>query len=49
MGKLDHPNVLSLYSVYEDREYLHLVTELCNGGNLGNLVDELIEKERFDE
>ena len=46
MTKLDHPNVLKLYTVYEDREYLHLVTELCNGGDL---VDQLIEKQRFSE
>ena len=44
--KLDHPNILKLYSVYEDREYVHLVTELCDGGDL---VDQLMEKTRFGE
>lgn len=31
---VDHPNVIRLYSTYEDEKYLHLVMELCQGGDL---------------
>eukprot|EP00253_Pinus_taeda_P035211 PITA_35211 len=29
-----HPTVVSLHDVYEDDEYLHLVMEMCSGGDL---------------
>lgn len=32
--KLDHPNIIKLYEIYEDNKYIHLVTELCTGGDL---------------
>ena len=32
--KIDHPNIITLYDSYEDEKYLHLVTELCTGGDL---------------
>lgn len=31
---VDHPNVIKLYETYEDAKYLHLVMELCTGGDL---------------
>jgi calcium-dependent protein kinase len=31
---VDHPNVIRLYATYEDEKYLHLVMELCTGGDL---------------
>lgn len=31
---VDHPNVIKLYETYEDDKYLHLVMELCRGGDL---------------
>jgi calcium-dependent protein kinase len=30
----DHPNIIKFYDCYEDQEYLHIVTELCSGGEL---------------
>lgn len=38
---VDHPNIIRLYEVYEDKKYLHLVTELCTGGDL---LDYLLKK-----
>ena len=29
LKNLDHPNILRLYEVFEDRKYIYLVTELC--------------------
>jgi calcium-dependent protein kinase len=34
MCTLDHPNIVNLYSVYEDTKYFHLVMEHCSGGEL---------------
>ena len=31
---LDHPNILRYYETFEDVRFLHIVTELCTGGNL---------------
>lgn len=29
LKNLDHPNILRLYEVFEDKKYIYLVTELC--------------------
>jgi len=34
MQKLEHPNVVKLYETYEHKGQLHMVMELCSGGNL---------------
>ncbi len=34
LRKMDHPNIIKLVDVYEDDKYLHLVTELCTGGEV---------------
>ncbi|CAG9327340.1 unnamed protein product [Blepharisma stoltei] len=31
---VDHPNIIKLYETYEDDMYIHLVMELCTGGDL---------------
>lgn len=43
---VDHPNIIKLYEVYEDKKYLHLVTELCTGGDL---LTYLINKVQLSE
>ena len=34
LRNIDHENVIKLYSVYQDLDYLYLVMEYCSGGNL---------------
>lgn len=34
ISKLDHPNIIKLYEVIEDRNKYHIVTELYPGGEL---------------
>ena len=46
LKECDHPNIISLIEVHEDQKYLHLITELCTGGEL---FDRIIEKTQSDE
>lgn len=46
LKKFDHPNILKLYEVYEDDEYVNLVQELCTGPDL---FEKITEKEYLDE
>jgi serine/threonine protein kinase len=34
LQEMKHASIIQLVDLYEDEEYLHLVTELCNGGEL---------------
>mmetsp|Transcript_35560 Transcript_35560/g.62798 ORF Transcript_35560/g.62798 Transcript_35560/m.62798 type:complete len:517 (+) Transcript_35560:72-1622(+) len=47
MVKLDHPNILKLYEFYESPRCLYLVTEICTGGDFGELGrSEFTEKDK---
>lgn len=46
LSKLDHPNILKLYEVYDDEKRYYIVTELCKGGEL---FDEILKKGVFTE
>ncbi|CAM9496311.1 unnamed protein product [Discosporangium mesarthrocarpum] len=41
-----HPNIIQLVDVFEDEKNLHLVTELCEGGEL---FDRIIQKTESEE
>nr|DAD43212.1 TPA_asm: hypothetical protein HUJ06_001442 [Nelumbo nucifera] len=41
-----HPNVVHLYDVYEDQNAIHLVLELCSGGEI---FDRIVDQEKYSE
>jgi Protein kinase domain len=46
LKEVNHPNIIKLIEVYEDERYLHLITELCTGGEL---FDRIIAKTHSSE
>lgn len=41
MSKIDHPNIVKLYEVFQSNRYLDLIMEECKGGSL---IDQLLAK-----
>ena len=46
LKKLDHPNVIKLFEIYEDEDDVYLVQEICKGGEL---FDYIINQEFLSE
>jgi calcium-dependent protein kinase len=46
LKKMDHCNIIKFYETYTDGKRFHIVMELCNGGEL---FDVLMAKEKFTE
>ncbi len=42
---MDHPNIIKLYDIYEEENKLLVVTELCEGGNLLDLMKQFTLEE----
>jgi calcium-dependent protein kinase len=37
---VDHPNLITIYEVYEDLKYVHIVMDLCTGGDLFDYISQ---------
>ena len=46
LKNLDHPNIVRLFEVFEDKNFFYLVTEICTGGEL---FDEILARKQFNE
>lgn len=46
LSNLDHPNVVKMFEVFDDPEYMYIVLELMTGGEL---FDRIVEKESYSE
>jgi len=36
INRLDHPNIMKIFELYEDQKRFYLVMEFCSGGDLYN-------------
>lgn len=34
LTKLDHPNIVKVFGLYEDERYYRIITEYCSGGEM---------------
>ena len=34
MKNVDHPNIIKIYEYYSEEQFLYIVMEFCNGGEL---------------
>lgn len=41
LKKLDHPNIVKLYELYQDDINYYLITEYCSGGELFERIDKM--------
>ena len=50
LAAMEHPAIMRLVGVYEDKYYVHIVTEKCSGGELfDKIVERTTEEGCFDE
>jgi len=46
LKKLVHPNIMQIFEFYEDKKHFQIITELCEGGEL---FDMIVQKGNFNE
>ena len=46
LKKLVHPNIMQIFEFYEDKKHFQIITELCDGGEL---FDMIVQKGTFSE
>jgi len=46
LSKVDHPNIISLYDIFDTKDRLYLVMELVTGGEL---FERIVEREQYKE
>ncbi|EZG43634.1 protein kinase domain protein [Gregarina niphandrodes] len=40
LKSLDHPNIIKVYDVYDTEDYVYILMEYCNGGELTKLIND---------
>ena len=46
LNALDHPSIIKIYDTYEDDKHLHMVVEICKGGELYDHVVKPLRKKK---
>ncbi len=44
LGQVDHPSIIHTYEIFEDKKNVHIVTEMCYGGELFDKIVDNAEK-----
>ena len=47
LKKVDHPNIIKLYEIFEDEKNIYLIMEKCNGGELFDKITHHIHKKEM--
>ena len=47
MSKVDHPSIIKLYEIYEDKRYIYLIMEECKGGELFDRIINRIQSRKM--
>ena len=45
LKNLDHPNIIKYIETFENNDYLYIVTELCEGGELYQYIHDKVSEE----
>lgn len=45
LKSLDHPNIVKYIETFENDDFLYIVTELCEGGELYDYIHDKVSKE----
>ena len=43
----DHPNIIKLYDIFEDKEYIYLIMEECSGGEFFDVLAQKAKKKKM--
>ena len=46
LSKMDHPNIIRLFEIFEDDRHISLIMEYCTGGELFNKIIERADKDQ---
>ena len=46
LSKVDHPNIIRIYEIFEDNRYISIIMEYCTGGDLFQKINEFAEKDK---
>ena len=50
MKKMDHPNIIKIYEVYESDRSLYIIMELCKGGEIfDRIIEHINNKQMYSE
>ncbi len=47
--KLKHENVLKFYEIYQSKNNIYILSELCEGGTLMNIMDDIMSEQKIWE
>jgi calcium-dependent protein kinase len=45
LKNLDHPNIIKYIETFENKDYLYIVTELCEGGELYQYIHDKVSED----